>query len=360
MRRIESRRKNRGEQFSPLVAVEEDRDATANQSKRMAGGSAQWAPQLVVALFVTGALIVAAAAMIMTGLALEAGSLSSRKTTTPRATSTLTVPPTATEDKQPTATQAIDPTPTQSQQPTSTPTQDITTTATLTPTVEATPTPTIVVTGWLGAYYDNDDLTGEPLLVRDDAVIAFEWDYGAPAEGLPADGFSVRWTRSMHFVEGLYRFHATVDDGMRLYVDGELILDEWKDGAQRESMADLGLARGNHTVEVDYYDRGGAAMVQVWWERIADAREWNGEYWANLDLSGTPCWCATSGRWISIGASPARAKRSPTIIFLLAGGAWRTWSGAPIAFPSWWTTECACGSTISWSSMPGATTAGSS
>ena len=256
--------------------------------KRWQEGLPEWAPQLVVALFVTGALIVAAAAMIMTGLALEASSLSSRKTTAPRSTSTLTTQPTATQDKEPTATQTIDPTPTQSQQPTSTPTQAITATATVTPTVEATPTPTIVVTGWLGAYYDNDALAGEPLVVRDDPVLSFEWDYGAPAEGLPADGFSVRWTRTMHFVEGLYRFHVTVDDGMRLYVDGELILDEWKDGAQREATADLGLARGNHTVEVDYYDRGGVAQAQLWWERTADAREWNGEYWANQDLAGTP------------------------------------------------------------------------
>jgi hypothetical protein len=145
---------------------------------------------------------------------------------------------------------------------------------------------------WRGEYYANVDLIGEPALVRGDAAINFDWGTGAPAPGLPADNFSVRWTSSSTFEEGIYRFRAVVDDGVRLFVDGVLLIDAWQDGARRELTADRRMAAGQHALRVEYYERGGQALAQVRWEKVSstvtgDVR-WRGEYWANPDLNGEP------------------------------------------------------------------------
>jgi hypothetical protein len=139
---------------------------------------------------------------------------------------------------------------------------------------------------WRGAYFSNANLAGAPTLARNDATIDFNWGRNVPASGLPADGFSVRWTSMPVFEEGLYRFHTVVDDGVRLFVDNALAIDAWKDGARRELTGERKLSAGSHSVRVEYYERGGEALVQVWWEKLTSYPDWRGEYWPNRDLSG--------------------------------------------------------------------------
>ena len=141
---------------------------------------------------------------------------------------------------------------------------------------------------WRGEYFPNVTLAGTPALVRNDAAVDFNWGRSAPATGLPADGFSARWTRSLWFEEGLYRFHTVVDDGVRLYVDDALVIDAWNDGGRREVVADRTLGTGNHAVRIEYYERSGDALIQVWWERPTQYPDWRGEYWSNRSLSGSP------------------------------------------------------------------------
>jgi hypothetical protein len=148
---------------------------------------------------------------------------------------------------------------------------------------------------WYGEYFDNPDLIGAPVLVREDAAIDFNWDYGAPAAGLPADGFSARWSRVLTFNEGRYRFRATIDDGVRLYVDGDLIIDEWSDGGAREVLADHQMAAGEHAIRVEYYERDGVAVAQVRWETVIVSSVWRGEYWSNRDMAGSPAMVRNDG-----------------------------------------------------------------
>ena len=150
------------------------------------------------------------------------------------------------------------------------------------------PSPTPVpVTGWRGEYYNNRDLSGAPVLVRDDAAIDFDWGAGAPAAGLPADNFSVRWTRDVSLTAGTYRFYAQVDDGVRLWVDGALVIDEWRDGLTSHA-ADLTLSDGVHRLRVEYYEHEGDALVQLAWERPDAYPDWKGEYFDNVSLAGLP------------------------------------------------------------------------
>jgi hypothetical protein len=101
-------------------------------------------------------------------------------------------------------------------------------------------------------------------------VIDFRWGTGAAAVGLPADNFSARWSRQVTFESGIYRLYALADNGIRVYVDAKLVVDEWYDGSGDEVYtADLVLD-GKHKVVVEYYERDGSASVKFWWKRTGD------------------------------------------------------------------------------------------
>jgi len=139
---------------------------------------------------------------------------------------------------------------------------------------------------WKGEYYDNPDLVGEPALVRNDVDVNFDWGSGAPAPGIPADNFSTRWTQTLALEAGAYRFNARVDDGLRLWVDGVMLIDEWHEGGHDVYSGHILLDNGPHDVRIEYLERGGNAFIRVWWERIESFSDWKGEYFANRDLAG--------------------------------------------------------------------------
>ncbi len=163
-----------------------------------------------------------------------------------------------------------------------------TTTPTPTPARWASATPTPAILAWRGEYYGNRFLSGSPTLVRDDAAVNFTWGYAAPATGLPADAFSARWTRTVAFPAGTYRFHAASDDGVRVWLDGVQIIDQWRDAAGVTYTADWAMTAGNHVLRVEYYENTGTARIQVWWEKVVSYPDWKGEYWSNRTLSGGP------------------------------------------------------------------------
>jgi hypothetical protein len=123
---------------------------------------------------------------------------------------------------------------------------------------------------WRGEYFEDIKLQAPPLLVRNDPAIDFNWGLGSPHPAAPADNFSVRWTRQVSFEPGNYDFFARTSDGVRIYVDGWLALDEWRDttaGYVTYTHRFDNLGGGVHTVVVEYYERGGIAYAMVWWEK---------------------------------------------------------------------------------------------
>lgn len=156
-----------------------------------------------------------------------------------------------------------------------------------------TPTPTPVPPGaaWRGEYYANRWLSGNPALVRYDADIKFDWGVGAPAPYLPADNFSVRWTRELDFEAGYYRFTVQTDDGVRLFVDGRPVIDKWFDQSPTAYTTEVELSAGRHSIMMEYYERGGGASAFLWFWKI-NAPEpitgWRGEYFTNRWLYGPP------------------------------------------------------------------------
>ncbi|HYN88495.1 MAG TPA: PA14 domain-containing protein [Ardenticatenaceae bacterium] len=144
-------------------------------------------------------------------------------------------------------------------------------------------------TGWRAEYYSNPYLAGSPQLVRDESLVSYNWEWGAPAWGLPADGFSARWTRQTYFNAGRYRFTTVSDDGVRLWVNNTLLIDQWNDHPAATHSAEITLPAAYHYVRLEYYENRDRATIQVSWAPVAtQAQGWYGEYFANRHLSGSP------------------------------------------------------------------------
>ena len=121
---------------------------------------------------------------------------------------------------------------------------------------------------WNGEYYANRDLAGSPTFVRQDNAIAFDWDSVGPGGGIPSTNFSVRWNKVEVFNGGNYRFWATVDDGVRVWVDGELIIDFWRIGPATSVSCDRYISPGPHNIKVEYFQAEGVAVMYFKYARL--------------------------------------------------------------------------------------------
>ncbi len=112
---------------------------------------------------------------------------------------------------------------------------------------------------------------------------------GNPGGIVPNDHFSARWTRSWNSAARRYRFHLSGDDGTRLWVDGNLIIDQRRDQGRTEYIAERDLSAGSHSLKVEYYENGGDANVTLWWEGPLNntcTGQYRAEYYNNRSLSG--------------------------------------------------------------------------
>lgn len=115
---------------------------------------------------------------------------------------------------------------------------------------------------WKGEYFNNESLSGSPAAVRADPAIDFEWGHGSPIPGtINENQFSVRWSRNLHFTAGLWRFKTTTDDGVRLWVDGELVIDQWRLMRGESHEVKVLLQEGVHSVKMEYFERDGGAIA---------------------------------------------------------------------------------------------------
>ena len=122
---------------------------------------------------------------------------------------------------------------------------------------------------WKGEYFNNPNLAGTPSLVRNDPTINFNWGLGWPTPRVSADNFSVRWTRTLFFGTSNFRFTAAADDGLRLFVDNVLVIDQWHAATGTAYTADVPLGAGNHTIRMEMYEATGNASASLSWARVA-------------------------------------------------------------------------------------------
>ena len=149
----------------------------------------------------------------------------------------------------------------------------------------ATPFPN----NWRGSYFNNQTLSGTPVLVRNDPNLNFNWGAGSPAPSIPNDRFSVRWERTIDLANANYLFYAFSDDGIRVFLNDILIIDEWHGASNRVFFAIRGVGAGQHRVRVEYFEDTGDAFAGFSWQLVNESA-WIGEYYPNRNLTGPPAY----------------------------------------------------------------------
>lgn len=140
--------------------------------------------------------------------------------------------------------------------------------------------------GLFGEYYD-DLAFGGAVLQRIDPQVDFDWGTGAPAPSMGADDFSVRWTGWVQpaFTQ-TYTFYTLTDDGVRLWVNDQLVIDSWVDQASIERTGTIALSGETQVpIKMEFYERSGEAVAKLSWSSSSQAKQ----VVPSDRLQATPC-----------------------------------------------------------------------
>jgi beta-glucosidase len=139
------------------------------------------------------------------------------------------------------------------------------------------------ITGLTGAYFNNIALSGKPVITRIDKTIDFGWTLFSPDPSINFDFYSVRWTGKLHApAAGKYKIGIEGNDGYRLYLDGKLIIDDWKGTGFGTSMTEYNFEKGkDYDINIEFHEAQGYAKFKLvwnigitdnnWQQKIADA-----------------------------------------------------------------------------------------
>jgi YVTN family beta-propeller protein len=122
-------------------------------------------------------------------------------------------------------------------------------------------------TGLRGSYFNNSTLSGNAVFSRTENI-DFDWGSGAPGAGVNKDNFSVRWSGQLEATAtGTYRFQTVSDDGIRVWVNGVQVIDNWgKRPAATSTSSGVNLIAGSrYAITVEYFDATGQAVAKLRW-----------------------------------------------------------------------------------------------
>src|SRR5437763_10368687 len=154
---------------------------------------------------------------------------------------------------------------------------------------KATPVHADTGSNWTGSYYSNPSLEGSPVFTRIDPALVFNWGTQSPGPGIGSQYWSARWLSVQYLNAGTYRFNIEADDGVRMYIDGQNILDAWHDEAATTYAVNVQVVAGNHALQVDYYQAVGDSSLSVSWDYLlVQSTAWLGQYFNNANLQGSP------------------------------------------------------------------------
>ncbi len=127
--------------------------------------------------------------------------------------------------------------------------------------------------GLRGEYFNNEALQGSPALVRVDKLVNFDWGGGSYTDNGPVDHFSARWTG--YFVPnetGDYKFYVSGDDGYRLYLDDNRVINNWQKQSETVNSYTARLEAGKpHRVMLEYFEETGGAAARLGVVKAEDA-----------------------------------------------------------------------------------------
>jgi glucose/arabinose dehydrogenase len=136
------------------------------------------------------------------------------------------------------------------------------------------PPPPPSTNGLAASYFNGMNLTGTPV-TRTDPNVDFDWGNGGPAAGIGVDNFSVRWTGQVTpKVSGTHTFYTQSDDGVRLWINGVLVIDNWTDHAPTENSGTINLTAGQaYDLKMEFYENAGGALARLLWSAPGLAKE---------------------------------------------------------------------------------------
>ncbi len=122
--------------------------------------------------------------------------------------------------------------------------------------------------GLTGDYFDNIKLEGEPTLSRIDKNIQFGWTLFSPNEKLAYDWYSVRWTGQLKAPStGTWKIGVEGNDGYRLYLDGQLMIDNWKKQSYQTILKDFTFEEGRiYDLKLEFFESAGNAKIKLVWD----------------------------------------------------------------------------------------------
>jgi len=128
--------------------------------------------------------------------------------------------------------------------------------------------------GLKAQYYDALEFAGTPA-TQTDPQIDFDWMAGSPTLGIAPETFSVRWSGDILIPYGEeYTFFVTSDDGVRLYVNGQALINEWNEHDATKYSAKITLEGSKrYPIRLEYYENGGVASVKLEWSSPTIVRQ---------------------------------------------------------------------------------------
>jgi len=128
-------------------------------------------------------------------------------------------------------------------------------------------------TGLTGDYYDNMDFTAL-VLTRVDATVNFDYGNGSPHASVGVDTFSVRWRGQVQpKYSETFTFYTTTDDGVRLWVNNQQLVNNWIDQGATEKSGTIALVAGQkYDITMEYYENGGGASAKLAWSSPSQAK----------------------------------------------------------------------------------------
>ncbi len=129
-------------------------------------------------------------------------------------------------------------------------------------------------TGLRGDYFTDETMT-HLAFTRLDESVNFDWGLGSPDSRIPEDNFSVRWTGQFvaQYTE-TYTFYTVNDDGARLWVNGQLLIDDWNGHTPTENSGSIALTAGQkYDIKLEYYDGTFTSVIKLSWSSASQPKQ---------------------------------------------------------------------------------------
>jgi hypothetical protein len=133
--------------------------------------------------------------------------------------------------------------------------------------------PPKVEPGLKGEYFSGMNFN-TLVLTRVDNTVNFDWGNGSPHSSVPSNNFSVRWTGFITIsAPGTYTFWTNSDDGVRLKIGENTVVQNWTDHAPTWNSGNIVLSADDYPLELEFYENGGGAVMQLQYQGPGIARQ---------------------------------------------------------------------------------------